>query len=85
MRTVTMGLRGHGPDTIWEWFKQRTGCQKVPESQEDIQARKRLDEFFAKAELDRQRVKAGVDAMRKEKEDLKRARGEAEKLQAEAM
>jgi Mitochondrial ribosomal protein L51 / S25 / CI-B8 domain len=85
MRTVTIGLRGHSPDAIWEWFQQRTGCRKVPESQEDIEARKRLDEFFAKAELDRQRVKAGVDAMRKEKEDLKRARGEAEKLQAEVI
>ena len=40
----------------------------------------RLNEFFAQAEVDRQRVKAGMDAIRKERDELKKARDAASRM-----
>ena len=34
----------------------------------------RMNEFFEKAEVDRQRVKAGIDEVRKQKKELQTAR-----------
>ena len=40
----------------------------------------RMNEFFAQAEVDRQRVKAGMDEIRKQREELKKAREAAARM-----
>jgi hypothetical protein len=44
-----------------------------------------LEKFFAQSAIDRQRVKEGREAVKKEKADLQRARGEADRLKQEAL
>lgn len=72
------------PGQIWHWFKKTTKCEDIPISQEDMELMRRLNAFFQKAEIDRQRVKAGIDEMRKQKEDLRKAREAAERLTSES-
>jgi hypothetical protein len=84
-RSVTLGLRDRSAGNIWAWFSDRTCCTPVPRSAEDIDELRKLGEFFKQSAIDRQRVKEGRDAVKKEKEDLARARGEANKLKEEAV
>jgi Mitochondrial ribosomal protein L51 / S25 / CI-B8 domain len=84
-RSVTLGLRNRSAGNIWTWFSDRTRCTPVPRSAEDIGELRKLGEFFKQSAIDRERVKEGRDAVRKEKEDLARARGEANKLKEEAV
>jgi len=84
MRSVTLGLKGRSAPDIWKWFQYRTKCEELPTSSEDEATQVNLAEFNVQAEQDRQRVKAGVDAMRREKEDLRRAREAADRLTAES-
>ncbi|OAP57959.1 hypothetical protein AYL99_07049 [Fonsecaea erecta] len=83
-RSVELRLGPHQPGNIWKWFQNTTKCEDFPENPEENEQMERLKEFFAKAEEDRQRVKAGMDAIRKQKEDLKRAREAAERMANEA-
>ncbi|KAH0830778.1 hypothetical protein FOPE_02125 [Fonsecaea pedrosoi] len=83
-RTVELRLGPHQPGSIWKWFQNTTRCEDYPENPEETEQMERLKEFFARAEEDRQRVKAGMDAIRKQKEDLKRAREAAERMANEA-
>ncbi|KIW24976.1 uncharacterized protein PV07_10652 [Cladophialophora immunda] len=83
-RSVELRLGPHQPGSIWKWFQNTTKCEDFPEDPEENEQMERLKEFFAKAEEDRQRVKAGMDAIRKQKEDLKRAREAAERMANEA-
>ncbi|EXJ72978.1 uncharacterized protein A1O5_04127 [Cladophialophora psammophila CBS 110553] len=83
-RSVELRLGPHQPGSIWTWFQNATRCEDFPENPEESEQMERLNEFFVKAEEDRQRVKAGMDAIRKQKEDLKRAREAAERMVNEA-
>ncbi|KIW96337.1 uncharacterized protein Z519_03406 [Cladophialophora bantiana CBS 173.52] len=83
-RSVELRLGPHQPGSIWKWFQNTTKCEDFPENPEENEQMERLNEFFVKAEEDRQRVKAGMDAIRKQKEDLKRAREAAERMANEA-
>lgn len=80
-----LGLTGQDPQAIWTWFQERVHTSPVPETPEDRRAREELEKVFAQSEIDRQRVKKGVEAMKREQADLRRAREEAEKLSAEAI
>lgn len=84
-RTVTLGLRNRSPAEIWDWFSNNTRCTNVPKSAADSREEAELAVFFKQSDIDRQRVKEGREAVRKEKADLQRARGEADKLKAEAL
>ena len=79
-RSVELRLGPHQPGSIWRWFQTATKCEAFPENPEETTQMDRLNEFFAQAEIDRQRVKAGIDAVRKQKEELKRAREAAARM-----
>jgi hypothetical protein len=82
-RTVDLVLGPHQPQNLWEWFRTTTNCSAVLPTSEETERKVELDEFFAKAELDRQRVKAGMDEIRKQREELKRAREAAARMAEE--
>lgn len=69
---------------IWRWFQRTTNCEDVPIAPQDEELRRKLDAFFQQAEKDRKLVKIGVDAVKKQQADLKRAREAAERLTAES-
>ena len=69
---------------IWDWFKTRSNCTDVPRSAEDEKEFRELAVVFRQSAVDRERVKKGVDEQKANDEMLKRARGEVEKLRAEA-
>jgi hypothetical protein len=83
-RNARLNLGKEGAPEIWKWFKKTTSCQEVTMSAQDEELRRELQSFFQKAEKDRQLVKAGIEAMRKEKQELKRAREAAERLTSES-
>lgn len=84
-RKVVLALTGQHHLAIWDWFRKRAGTVTVRRSLEDYEAFGRMREFAKQSEIDRRRVKEGVDAMKREQADLKRARQEAEKLSTEAV
>lgn len=84
-RTVTLGLRHRTADEIWAWFSQRTRCTELEMSDVDMREQAELDLFFRQSAIDRELVKEGREAVRKEKADLQRARGDADRLKQEAM
>ena len=84
-RSVTLGLSHRSVEEIGDWFSQRTWCTDVEKSEIDSKEQAELDLFFEQSAIDRQRVKEGREAVRKEKADLQRARGEADRLKQEAM
>jgi hypothetical protein len=84
-RSVTLGLSQRSGQQIWSWFRQRTQCTRVEMSDKDLKERAELASFFAQSDIDRQKVKEGREAVRKEKADLQRARGEADRLKQEAI
>ncbi|KIV80278.1 hypothetical protein PV11_07791 [Exophiala sideris] len=69
---------------IWRWFQKTTKCEDVPVAPQDEELRQKLATFFQQSEVDRKLVQIGVDAVRKQKADLKRAREAAERLTAES-
>ncbi|EXJ63956.1 hypothetical protein A1O7_00291 [Cladophialophora yegresii CBS 114405] len=79
-RSVELRLGPHQPGSLWNWFQTATKCEPFPENPEETAQMDRLKEFFAQAEIDRQRVKAGMDAIRKQKEELKKARDAAARM-----
>ena len=84
-RSITLGLRERTSMEIWKWFRSRTNCSNVPKSKEDDREEEALAVVFKQSAIDRIRVKEGRDAVRKEKADLQRARGEADRLKAESV
>ncbi|KAJ9608108.1 hypothetical protein H2200_007096 [Cladophialophora chaetospira] len=79
-RSVELRLGPHQPRSIWSWFQAATKCDPVPPNPEETAQMEKLDEFFVQAEIDRQRVKAGMDAIRKQKEELQKARDAAARM-----
>ncbi|KAI1623473.1 hypothetical protein EDD37DRAFT_425165 [Exophiala viscosa] len=69
---------------IWRWFQRTTNAQNVPVAPQDEELRQKLATFFQQSEEDRKLVKIGVDAVKKQQADLKRAREAAERLTAES-
>ena len=82
-RKVVNGVL-ENPKDIWQWFKARTGAVDLPRSAEDREQAAKLRDHEAKAAIERARVKKGVDEMKREEADLKRARQEADRLTTEA-
>lgn len=83
-RNLTLGLRGRYAIDIWHWFLSATGARPYIVSRSDAMLMRHHREHEKKAAVDRERVKSGIDAMKKEKEELRRAREAAERLQSEA-
>jgi hypothetical protein len=83
-RSVTLGVKNRTASQIWNWFKMRTNCVEVPRSVEDETEFRKLAGMFSRSAIDRERVKKGVDERKANDEMLRRARGEVEKLRAEA-
>ncbi|KAL2431597.1 hypothetical protein ABEF95_012199 [Exophiala dermatitidis] len=83
-RRAIVDVAGKRPAQIWQWLKKTTNCEELRPSQEDVELMKRLNAFFQKADIDRKRVKAGIDEMRKQKEELRKAREAAERMTSEA-
>lgn len=83
-RNARLDINGQRSKEIWRWFQKTTSCSDVPVAPEDADLRNRLQAFFQKAEIDRRLVKAGVDEMNKQKEELKKAREAAERLTSDS-
>jgi len=83
-RNGTLPLNDKDPKDIWRWFQKTTSCKDVTRTEQDEILRRQLQAFSVKAAHDRQLVKAGMDDLRKQKADLKRAREAAERLTSEA-
>jgi hypothetical protein len=83
-RSVTLGIKDRTASQIWNWFKIRTNCTDVPRSQEDQEGYDQMSWVLRRSAWDRERVKKGVDERKANDEMLRRARGEVEKLKAEA-
>ena len=83
-RSCTLGIKDRTAGQIWNWFKHRTRCVAVERSEEDRKEYVELKAVFSQSEEDRLRVKKGIDEMKASKQMLARAKGEAEKLKAEA-
>ncbi|EXJ95016.1 hypothetical protein A1O1_00134 [Capronia coronata CBS 617.96] len=84
VRRATVDIAGKRPRQIWHWLKSAAKCEDIAQSPEDVELMRRLNAFFQKADIDRKRVKAGIDEMRKQKEDLRKAREAAERLTSES-
>ena len=84
IRNVMLGVKNRSSTEIWDWFKTRTNCTDVPRSMEDEKEFRELEVVVQQSAIDRERVKKGVDERKANDEMLKRARGEVEKLRAEA-
>lgn len=85
-RTVTLPLAGLRHIEIWNWVRQHTKLadhRVVPA--EDMKEYREVSRFRKQAALDRKRVKTGIDAMKKEKLELKKAREAAEAMAADAI
>ena len=83
-RSCTLGIKDRTAGQIWNWFQHRTRCLAVERSEEDRKEYVELKAVFSQSEEDRLRVKKGIDEMKASKQMLARAKGEAEKLKAEA-
>lgn len=83
-RTVTIPLAGLRHIEIWNWIRQHT---KLPDHRpvpsEEGKAYQQVARFRKEAEKDRKRVKAGIGAMKREQQELKKAREAAERMAAE--
>lgn len=78
-RSVTLGLRGRNAWDIWSWFQGVTKARPYKLNREERSGLRGERSFQEKASKDRERVKIGVDAMKREKEELRRAKEAAER------
>lgn len=84
-RTVTLPLGGLRANEVWLWMRQQLDLHhETLMMGKDKEEWVRLARFRAEADKDRQRVKTGIDAMKREKLELKKARENAAKMAAEA-
>lgn len=80
-RTLTLPLAAIRHTEIWNWLRQHTDLPYKGSSPEQKEAEKEHQEmlkFLAKADKDRQLVRAGFMAKKKEENDLKAARAAVE-------
>lgn len=84
-RTVTLPAFRSSPQSIWRWIMKGTGCETYQRqmSTEEQKERGELQSFFRKADIDRKRVKEGLDKVKREKQELKLAREAADRLASE--
>ncbi|KIW16395.1 hypothetical protein PV08_06447 [Exophiala spinifera] len=83
-RNGILALKGKHSREIWRWFQHKTACKDVSISPQDELLRRKLQDTARKSEADRVLVKAGMDALRKQQAELKKAREAAERLTSEA-
>lgn len=83
-RNGILGLKGKHSREIWSWFRHKTACKDVSISPQDENLRRKLQGTACKSGADRILVKAGMDALRKQQAELKKAREAAERLTSEA-
>lgn len=85
-RTVTLPLAALRHHEIWNWIRQHT---KLPDHRRtpvnELVQYVEVKQFMKKAEKDRQMVRASMVAMKKEQQELKKAREAAERMAAENM
>lgn len=68
-------------DEIWEYVEFITQCEEAPEATEQERTMmKEWKDTLSFGGADRVRVKAGMDEIKREKEELKQAREAAERL-----
>lgn len=83
-RHVKVDLSEKGAASIWEYIKSTTKCEEAPEpTEEEKTMMAQWRDFQSQAGEDRKLVKAGIDQVRKEKEELRKAREAAERLTSE--
>jgi len=84
-RSLTLPLAGVRHHEIWNWIRQHTGLpdHRLRSHDEKI-AYLQLVDHKHRAAKDRQLVKAGVEAMKREEAELKKAREAADRMAAEA-
>lgn len=83
-RTVTLPLVGLRHIEIWNWIRQHTKLsdhRTVPA--EEIKEYREVSQHRRQAAQDRKRVRTGIDAMKREKLELKKAREAAERMAAD--
>lgn len=68
---------------IWAWFRAHTGAKRVPTPQEDSKLGKELHAFQEGAQKDRVMVRAGVERMRAEEAQRRRAVEETARMRGE--
>jgi hypothetical protein len=83
-RSVTLSLRDRPMYNIMDWFQQRTKCEKIPISLEDVKLGSRLGQQAIRSEMDRERMKIAQAAIDREKAVLEQAKRIAEQNAAEA-
>lgn len=84
-RTLTLPLAGLRHHEIWNWIRQHTGLgdhRRIPEAEGS--AYQALCGHKRRAAKDRHLVRTGVEAMKREEQELKKAREAAERMAAEA-
>ncbi|KAK6382888.1 hypothetical protein LTS17_003558 [Exophiala oligosperma] len=83
-RNGILGLKGKHSREIWRWLEHKTACKDVSITPQDDILRRKLQGIARKSAADRMLVKAGMDALRKQQAELKKAREAAERLTSEA-
>lgn len=83
-RTATFDCRGKSAAKIWSWLKNEIGAVSVPISEEDKKRKEELQVFRRQSEIDRERVRKSVEAMKMHEQMLRKAKGDAEKMRQEA-
>jgi len=83
-RQVKVDLSDKNAISIWNQIEFITKCEPAPEpTEEEKTMMKELNDFNSQSERDRRLVKAGMDKIFKEKEELRKAREAAERMTAE--
>lgn len=85
-RTVTIPLAGLRHTEIWNWIRQHTRLpNQRPVPSDEGKAYQIVAHFKKQAARDRERVRTAIDAMKREQQELKKARAAADALAAEAI
>lgn len=83
-RDVKVDISGKPQSQIWDWFKHTAKSTDIPAAEgEELEMIERLKEFEVQSQIDRRLVRVGLDALKKEKEELRKAREAAERMTAE--
>ncbi|KAK5958285.1 hypothetical protein OHC33_000127 [Knufia fluminis] len=84
-RSLTIPLAGVRHTEIWNWIRQHTGLpdhRRIPAP--EMAEWQKVADHNRQAAKDRKLVKTGIDAMKREQLELKKAREAAERMAAEA-
>lgn len=83
-RQVKVDLSEKEATSIWKHIEFITKCEEAPApTEEEKTMMKNLNDFNSQSGRDRKLVKAGMDKIFKEKEELRKAREAAERLTSE--